>query len=336
MNRIRTSVKIGLNSFQVLKRGFKKCLPRYGYSVIMKPGYIHPGHAVPISLDKPPYAETGVVPPSFERIKPKTEEEIQLMRDSCEVTRKLLWTLKHRIKPGITTEKLDFLLHWLCLKFDVYPSPRNYKGFPKDLCTSVNNVACHGIPDDRPLEDGDIISIDVSSFKGGFHGDTCDTVMVGNVDNEGQRLVEVTKKCLESAIEVCGPGVKFNKIGRTISKVVKGTGFSVCDVFTGHGIGREFHCPPQIIHTANPYPGKMWPGMTFTIEPIICEGSPNIEIWDDGWTAVTVDNKRAAQFEHTILITDYGAEVLTIDKAHPLDMPTKTRLQRHAYKDTPT
>jgi len=138
--------------------------------------------------------------------------------------------------------------------------------------------------------------------------------MIGNVDNEGRRLVEVAKKCLDSAIEICGPGVKFSKIGRTISSVVKGTGFSICDVFTGHGIGKEFHSLPQIIHTANSYPGKMWPGMTFTIEPIICEGSPQIEIWEDGWTAVTVDKKRAAQFEHTILITDDGVEVLTKDQ----------------------
>eukprot|EP00794_Sanderia_malayensis_P003330 gene3330-3819_t len=298
------------------RRGFRSRFQRNAYSIIEKPGFVDVPEAVPVSLETPSYADTGVVVPSFESVKPKTKEEIPKMRKACEAARKVLWAVTSKVKPGVTTEKIDYLVHWLSYIFESYPSPLNYRGFPKSVCTSVNNVACHGIPDDRPLKDGDMISIDVSCYKDGYHGDTCNTILVGDVDEEGQRLAEVAKKCLHSAIEICGPGVKFNKIGKTISSFVKGTGFSVCDVFCGHGIGKEFHSDPQILHYANNYPGKMWPGMTFTIEPVICEGSPHVEILEDGWTAVTLDQKRAAQFEHTILITDHGFEVLTIDKPH--------------------
>nr|CAD7424215.1 unnamed protein product [Timema monikensis] len=175
---------------------------------------------------------------------------------------------------GKTTDDIDKLVHKLALDNGAYPSPLHYKGFPKSVCTSVNNVACHGIPDDRPLEDGDIINIDVTVYLNGFHGDCSSTFLVGNVDEKGRKLVQVTEECLYRAIEHCKPGRFFNSLD-------------------------------------NVYPGRMLPGMTFTIEPVIAQGSENIVILEDGWTAVMEDTGRAAQFEHTVLITETGVEVLT-------------------------
>lgn len=194
-----------------------------------------------------------------------------------------------------------------------YPSPLRYLGFPKSVCTSINNIACHGIPDDRKLEDGDIINVDITVYLNSFHGDCSKTFLIGDVDERGKYLVHHNEQALMRAIEVCKPGEKFNTIGKTISKYAKEVDLRIVPAFIGHGIGAFFHGPPEIFHFDNDFPvGIMQPGMTFTIEPIFSLGTEEIELWEDGWTAATVDGSRTSQFEHIVLITDNGCEILTL------------------------
>uniref|UniRef100_T1JFZ5 Methionine aminopeptidase n=1 Tax=Strigamia maritima TaxID=126957 RepID=T1JFZ5_STRMM len=235
------------------------------------------------------------------------------MRSSGRLARKILNMVNDYIKVGLTTDKLDRYLHEAIIENGAYPSPLHYKGFPKAICTSVNNVVCHGIPDSRPLKDGDIITVDITVYLNNYHGDCSQTFMVGNVDDSGQKLVEVAEKCRDEAIKICRPGQRFSAIGKLINSIAKKEGYRIVPLFCGHGIGTYFHGPPQINHidTFNNTRGHMQPGMTFTIEPVISEGSSKVVILEDGWTAVSVDNSRSAQFEHTILITDDGVEILT-------------------------
>ncbi|XP_026461858.1 methionine aminopeptidase 1D, mitochondrial-like [Ctenocephalides felis] len=235
------------------------------------------------------------------------------MKESCKLARMILNVIGENIKIGRTTDFLDSIAHDICLSNGAYPSPLLYMDYPKSICTSVNNVACHGIPDDRPLEDGDIINVDVTVFLNGYHGDCSETFLVGNVDEAGRYLVSSTKECLKEAISICQPGVKFSQIGQVVENFAKSHELTVCPAFLGHGIGQYFHGAPDIFHCRNSYPGTMEPGMTFTIEPVLSLGSSGfIEILDDGWTAITEDNSRTAQEEHTVLITDKGCEILTL------------------------
>ncbi|XP_072468416.1 methionine aminopeptidase 1D, mitochondrial isoform X4 [Notamacropus eugenii] len=212
---------------------------------------------------------------------------------------------------NMTTEEIDSLVHQEIIRHNAYPSPLGYGGFPKSVCTSVNNVLCHGIPDSRPLQDGDIINIDVTVYYNGYHGDTSETFLVGNVDKYGKKLVEVARRCRDEAIAACRAGAPFSVIGNTISRITCENGLQVCPHFVGHGIGSYFHGHPEIWHHANDNDLLMEEGMAFTIEPIIVEGSPEFKVLEDKWTVVSTDNKRSAQFEHTILITSGGAEILT-------------------------
>lgn len=283
------------------------------YDVITEAGNVSPMQHVPDSIAKPSYANSGIVVGVPREMEIKTEEQIARMRESCRLARMILNRVSKQVKAGVTTEELDRYVHKLCIENNAYPSPLNYRWFPKSVCTSVNNVACHGIPDDRPLRDGDIISIDVSVFYNGYHGDCAETVMVGHsVDDRGKALVQTARECLKRAISICGPGQKLSEIGRTISIVASQAGFTVVPAFCGHGIGTYFHGPPDIYHFDNDEKGEMLEGLVFTIEPVITEGSPDIAIMEDGWTTVTVDNSRTAQFEHTVLICDEGVEVLTV------------------------
>ncbi|XP_063115351.1 methionine aminopeptidase 1D, mitochondrial isoform X6 [Cavia porcellus] len=211
----------------------------------------------------------------------------------------------------MTTEEIDALVHQEIISHNAYPSPLGYGGFPKSVCTSVNNVLCHGIPDSRPLQDGDIINIDVTVYYNGYHGDTSETFLVGNVDECGKKLVEVAKRCRDEAIAACRAGAPFSVIGNTISHITHQNGFQVCPHFVGHGIGSYFHGHPEIWHHANDNDLLMEEGMAFTIEPIITEGSPEFKVLEDAWTVVSLDNQRSAQFEHTVLITSRGAKILT-------------------------
>jgi len=211
----------------------------------------------------------------------------------------------------MTTDEIDELVHESSVSHGAYPSPLSYRGFPKSCCTSVNNVACHGIPDSRPLQDGDIINVDITVYLNGYHGDTSRTFLIGQVDEQGRRLVQTAERCRDEAVNICRPGQSFCSLGNLISSIAREAGFCVVPVFCGHGVGRQFHELPDIFHFENQEPGKMETGMTFTIEPVISEGSSEVIILKDGWTAVSLDNSRSAQFEHTVLITSQGVEVLT-------------------------
>ncbi len=209
-------------------------------------------------------------------------------------------------------DEIDRLVYDMTTSRGAYPSPLNYRGFPKSVCTSVNNCVCHGIPDSRPLKNGDIINIDITVYINGVHGDCSETYAVGDgVDEAGLRLIDATRKCLDAGLRVCGPQTPFSEIGFSVLNRARSLGFDVVPAFTGHGIGPYFHGPPDIYHVPNKYPGRMEPGMVFTVEPVITEGGMEIVILEDGWTANALDDSRSAQFEHTILITPGGIEVLT-------------------------
>ena len=192
-----------------------------------------------------------------------------------------------------------------------YPSPLNYGGFPKSVCTSLNECICHGIPDTTELREGDIINVDVTVYLNGYHGDTSRTICVGKVTDEVQRLVDVTEKSLAEAIKICKPGTPVRKIGATIHAIADEAGFGVVEKFVGHGVGKEFHSGPTVRHHRNNDPGVLVKGQTFTIEPMLTIGRTADRMWRDGWTAVTADGKWTAQCEHTLLITDDGVEILT-------------------------
>ncbi|XP_053838743.1 methionine aminopeptidase 1D, mitochondrial isoform X2 [Vidua macroura] len=280
------------------------------YSIVW-PAVVSPAHQVPKHIKKPDYVTTGIVPDWGDYIEIKNEDQIQGLRQACQLARHVLLLAGKGLKVGMTTEEIDSIVHHEIIRQNAYPSPLGYGGFPKSVCTSVNNVVCHGIPDSRPLQDGDIINIDVTVYYNGYHGDTSETFLVGSVDKSGEKLVEVARKCRDEAIAACRPGAPFSVIGNTISSLAWQGGFQVCPFFVGHGIGSYFHGHPEVWHHANDSDLLMEEGMAFTIEPIIMEGSPEFKILEDKWTAISVDNKRSAQFEHTLVITSEGAEILT-------------------------
>jgi len=218
------------------------------------------------------------------------------------------------VRPGITTDALDEIAHAETLRQGGYPSPLNYRGFPKSICTSVNEVICHGIPDSRPLEDGDIVNLDITVFLHGMHGDCSATFLVGEVDPDGRRLVQVARECLAKGISAVRPCRPISDIGHAIEAHASRHGYGVVRSYCGHGIGETFHTSLQIPHHYDPSVRRiMEKGMTFTIEPMITEGTWQDLLWDDGWTAITADGKRSAQFEHTIAVNDDGAEILTVE-----------------------
>jgi len=270
--------------------------------------------SLPKNISIPPYAQTGIPPEMSPNMKPevKSHEDIAKMRKSCHLARNVLQEASKLVKPGVTTQMIDEFVFQMSVENGAYPSPLNYKGFPKSACTSVNNVACHGIPDSRALVDGDIINIDITVYLDGFHGDCSKTFPVGEIDENAQKLIRVTEECLEIGIKNCKPNRLYHDIGFQIEAHAQKHGFSVIPIFTGHGIGSYFHGPPDIFHVGNTYPGVMEPGVTFTVEPLLSEGEPRVGIYEDDWTAVTMDNSRAAQAEHTILITESGCEILTL------------------------
>ena len=216
------------------------------------------------------------------------------------------------VQPGVTTDELDRIGHEFLCDHGAYPSTLGYRGFPKSLCSSVNEVVCHGIPDSRRIEDGDIVNIDITAFLDGVHGDTNATFFAGDVDEESRLLVERTKEAMERGIRAVRPGRRINVIGRVIESYAKRFGYGVVREFTGHGIGSAFHSGLVIPHYDETfYDDMIEVGMTFTIEPMLNLGTHEWEMWDDNWTVVTKDGKRSAQFEHTLLVTPDGAEVLT-------------------------
>jgi methionyl aminopeptidase len=278
------------------------------------PGRISPRREVPAHIAKPDYWQTGV-PSRGSGRNVRTPDELVRMRRACAAAAKVLRLAGALVKPGVTTDELDAFVHDTIIGLGGYPSPLNYRGFPKSVCTSVNEVICHGIPDDRPLRDGDIINIDVTIFLEGMHGDTNATFLVGEVDDESKQLVRVTHECMMKGIEAVRPGRPISDIGSAIERHADAYGYGVVRAYCGHGIGDTFHTQLQIPHYFDARSTtKMEPGMTFTIEPMIAMGTWEEVTWDDEWTAVTKDLKRAAQFEHTVLVTEQGAEILTVER----------------------
>lgn len=272
---------------------------------------------VPPHIARPSYAESGV-PPMRMGITINPPERVERMRAACRVAREVLDAVLAAVAPGVTTDALDVLAHARTLALGAYPSPLNYGAFPKSLCASVNDVVCHGIPSDRILLDGDVINCDVTVFIGGVHGDCSETVFVGTPDASARRLVSTTYDCLEAGIAAVRPGRPVYEIGRAIAALAHARGFSVVEAFAGHGIGEHFHMDPTVPHYYDPSAADLIrAGMTFTVEPMLNEGSPDCSVLADGWTAVTIDGGRSAQFEHTLLVTDDGAERLTAGDGPP-------------------
>ncbi|HEY6003697.1 MAG TPA: type I methionyl aminopeptidase, partial [Anaeromyxobacter sp.] len=276
------------------------------------PGKVTPRRAVPASIVRPDYAQTGR--PRSQGRDVKTPDELERLRRACRAAARVLRVSGEAVKVGVTTDALDEIAHAETIRLGGYPSPLNYRGFPKSLCTSVNEVICHGIPDSRPLEDGDIVNLDVTVYLDGMHGDCSATFLVGNVDAEGRRLVQVSSECLAKGISAVKSGRPVSDIGKAVEAHASRHGYGVVRAYCGHGIGESFHSQLQIPHHYDPSMKRvMEPGMTFTIEPMITEGTWQDLLWSDGWTAVTADGKRSAQFEHTMAVTEDGAEILTVE-----------------------
>ena len=275
------------------------------------PGEVSPMRTVPDHIARPSYADTGEVERWDEPVV-KSPEVIEAMRHAGRVASEVLRLAGEFLQPGITTDDVDAYVHDLFIERGAYPSTLNYHGYPKSLCTSANEVICHGIPDSRIIRDGDIMNLDVTGFIGGVHGDTNATFCIGDVDPTSRELVRITEECTWRGIEAVRPGRPLSDIGRAIEDHARTGGYGVVRAFIGHGIGHQFHTDIQVLHYYDSRAATvMQPGMVFTIEPMITLGTWQHRMWDDGWTAVTADGKRTAQFEHTLVVTDDGYEVLT-------------------------
>lgn len=246
----------------------------------------------------------------------KTPEEIEKMRVAGQLAADVLEMIEEHIAVGVTTEKLDQICHdFIVNEQQAIPAPLNYHGFPKSICTSVNHVICHGIPADKKLKDGDIINIDVTVIKDGYHGDSSKMFFVGKPSIMAERLCRVTLECLEIGIKMVRPGMQLGDIGAAIQKHAEDHNYSVVREFCGHGIGAEFHEDPQVLHYGKPGTGEtLAAGMCFTIEPMINVGKRHSKMLKDGWTVITKDRSLTAQYEHTLLVTDDGCEILTLRK----------------------
>jgi len=275
------------------------------------PGEVSPRRAVPGHIPRPEYVDKPA-PAKFTGSEVKDAETIEKMRIAGRLAAQARELVGAAVRPGITTDELDRIGHEFLCDHDAYPSTLGYRGFPKSLCSSVNEIICHGIPDSRVVQDGDIVNIDITAFIGGVHGDTNATFLAGDVDEETRLLVDRTRESLERAIKAVKPGRRINVIGRVIESYAKRFGYGVVRDFTGHGIGTSFHSGLIIPHyDESYYDDVIEVGMTFTIEPMLNLGTHEWTMWDDDWTVVTKDLRRSAQFEHTLLVTADGAEVLT-------------------------
>lgn len=276
----------------------------------VRAGTVSAPRPVPAEIPRPPYAPDApalqpAVPPS---------ELVPRMRRAGQAAREILLELAEHVGPGVTTDELDRVCHEACIARGGYPSPLHYKGFPKALCSSINEIVCHGIPDDRPLREGEIVNLDVTIFLDGVHGDHSETLCVGEVDPEAAHLVEVTRECMWRGIDAIRPGEPLNAIGAAIEGHAVDHGFSVVRTFVGHGIGAQFHTAPSVPHYFDPALAQpLEVGQIFTVEPMINAGSWQVgRIWADEWTAPTADGSLSAQFEHSVLVTPEGVEVLTL------------------------
>ena len=263
--------------------------------------------ALPAGLPRPR------APPATPRtVRPVSGAQEAALRASCGIVRDVLAAAGEWVSVGVTTDEIDARVHEAIVARGAYPSPLNYRGFPRSCCTSVNEVVCHGIPDDRPLEDGDILNVDVSCYLGGFHGDASRMFLVGDVDAEGRRLVEVTERATNAALDACGPGVDTTVVGDVISAIAEEEGFGIIRDYCGHAIGEDFHMLPYIFHHRNNSSFVLEKGHVFTVEPMLVEdGTQSDVMWEDNWTVATESGARSAQFEQTVIVTDNGVEILT-------------------------
>ncbi|MGQ3384353.1 type I methionyl aminopeptidase [Glutamicibacter sp. TV12E] len=276
-------------------------------------GTISPELPVPKHIERPEYV--GKKEPSENTASEvKSLEVIERIRVASRIAAQALQEVGKACQPGTTTDELDRVGHEFLMDHNSYPSTLGYRGFPKSLCSSLNEVICHGIPDSTVLQDGDIINIDITAYIGGVHGDNNATFLVGDVDEESRLLVERTENSLKRAVKAVMPGREINVIGRSIETYAKRFGYGVVKDFTGHGVGESFHSGLIIPHydAAPAYNTLIEPGMVFTIEPMLTLGTIEWDMWADDWTVTTKDKKRTAQFEHTLLVTDNGAEILTL------------------------
>jgi methionyl aminopeptidase len=277
----------------------------------LQPGRISPVRQVPSHITAPEYV--GRKRPRLGEPDVKDAETIERMRVAGRIAAQALEEVGRHVAPGVTTDELDQVGHEFLLDHGAYPSTLGYRGYPKSLCTSINEVICHGIPDDTVIADGDIVNVDITAFIGGVHGDTNATFPAGNVDEESRLLIERTREAMMRGIRAVAPGRPLNAIGRVIESYARRFGYGVVRDFTGHGIGTTFHSGLIVPHFDDPDVSViMEQGMTFTIEPMLTLGSISYDIWPDGWTAVTKDRKRTAQFEHTLVVTSDGYEILTL------------------------
>ena len=276
------------------------------------PGVVSPRRSVPAHITRPEYVDKPA-PQPYTGSWVQDSDTIERMRIAGQLAARAMAEVANHIAPGVTTDELDRIGHEYLCDHGAYPSTLGYRGFPKSLCTSLNEVICHGIPDSTVLDDGDIINIDITAYIHGVHGDTDATYLCGNVDEESRLLVERTHESLRRAIAAVQPGRPISVIGRLIEAYANRFGYGVVRDFTGHGISTHFHSGLVIPHYDDErYDTVMEAGMTFTIEPMLTLGTYTWDMWDDNWTVVTKDRKRSAQFEHTIVVTETGAEILTL------------------------
>jgi methionyl aminopeptidase len=277
----------------------------------LQPGRVSPQRQVPSSITAPEYV--GRKRPRLGEPDVKDAETIERMRVAGRIAAQALEEVGRHVTPGVTTDELDRVGHEFLVSHGAYPSTLGYRGYPKSLCTSLNEVICHGIPDDTVIADGDIVNVDITAYIGGVHGDTNATFLAGNVDEESRLLVERTHEAMMRGIRAVAPGRPLNAVGRVIESYARRFGYGVVRDFTGHGIGTTFHSGLVVPHFDDPEVTViMEEGMTFTIEPMLTLGTISYDIWPDGWTAVTRDRKRTAQFEHTLAVTADGYDILTL------------------------
>ncbi|XP_077289678.1 methionine aminopeptidase 1 isoform X2 [Arctopsyche grandis] len=293
--------------------------PNFSFTGKLRPYPQSTKRTVPESIGRPDYADHPQGYPLSEKALKGTtqiivlnDEEIEGMRVASKLGREVLDEAARVCDVGVTTDEIDRIVHEACIERDCYPSPLNYYEFPASCCTSVNEVICHGIPDTRPLQNGDLCNVDVTVYHRGFHGDLNETFFVGEVSENHKKLVQITHECLMKAIDIVKPGEKYREIGNVIQKHAQANGLSIVRTYCGHGIHRLFHTAPSVPHYAkNKAIGVMKPGHCFTIEPMINEGGWRDSQWPDNWTAVTCDGSWSAQFEQTLLVTETGCDILT-------------------------
>ena len=286
--------------------------PAHPTRAALVPGRQSPRRTVPAAIERPEYVGRPG-PRAWTGSDVLDDETVARVRVASRIAAAALAEVGRHVAPGVTTDELDAVGHQFLLDAGAYPSTLGYRGFPKSLCTSLNEVICHGIPDSTVIEDGDIVNVDITAYIGGVHGDTNATFLAGDVDDESRLLVERTQEALARGIKAVVPGREINVIGRVIEKYADRFGYGVVRDYTGHGVGPAFHTGLVIPHydAAPGYDRLIEPGMVFTIEPMLDLGTPDWRMWDDGWTVVTADGRRSAQFEHTLLVTETGAEILT-------------------------